>query len=103
MRMHVVSLVRSSALRSKVFSLEKAYSIEFGSGEDGSLCAGRTGGASNRVGLVTKEIVHDHDIARVQSRYEDLLDTGEEALTVDRIVDWTSIRATGHSRSCATA
>ena len=33
------------------------------------------------------EIVHDDDVARLQGRYEDLVDVSPKALTVDRAVE----------------
>ena len=46
--------------------------------------AGRPERLANRLGLVTAEIVHDDDVARLQGGDEELFDIGPEAGAVDR-------------------
>ncbi len=69
----VVSIVRGSALRSRVLSLAKTCSIGLRSGDG--------------LAFVTAQIVHDDDISGGEGGNQELLDVGPETDAVDRPVD----------------
>ena len=83
--------VRAAAFRSRCFSLAKTCSIGLRSGEylgeEDELGAGRSNGAANRLALMTAEIVHDDDVARLQGWNQHALDIDPEAFAVDRAID----------------
>src|SRR6202023_2372213 len=90
MRRQTPSGVRSSAFRNSFLSFAKTCSIGLRSGE---YC-----GRKNRraplarmalliAALMGAEIVHDDDVAMLQSRRKNLLDIGQKAFAVDRPVE----------------
>jgi hypothetical protein len=85
----VASTVRASALRSRVFILAKACSIEVWrvGGEEKELGFGGADGGANSVALVAAEVVHNDNVARREARDEDLFDISVEARAIDRSVD----------------
>jgi hypothetical protein len=87
----VCSIVRASALRSKVFILAKACSIGLRfwrvGGQEQELGFGHADGGANGAALMTSEVVHDDNVAWREDREENLLDISAEACAIDRSVD----------------
>lgn len=68
-------------------------------------CTGGSDRLADGFALVTAEIVEDDDIAWLEGRYENLLDIGLEAFTVDRPVEDarcidTVVSQSGNKRHC---
>ena len=87
----VCSMVRASALRSRVLILAKALfnRIEVWrvGGQEQELGFGRADGGANGAALMTSEVVHDDNVAWREDREENLLDISAEACAIDRSVD----------------
>jgi hypothetical protein len=75
--------VRAAAFRSRCFSLAKTCSIGLRSGE----YLGRKMSLAPALALMTAEIVHDDDVARLQGWNQHALDIDPEAFAVDRAID----------------
>ena len=90
MRRQVASTDRSSALRNSVLSLAKTCSMGLRSAvgrEEEELGADTAQGGAHGAALVATEIIHNHDVAGLEGRDEELSDVGKEALTVDGSIE----------------
>ena len=87
----VCSMVRASALRSKVFILAKALfdwiEVWRVGGQEKELGFGRANGGANGAALMAAEVVQDDNVARRKDREETLFDISAEACAIDRSVD----------------
>src|SRR5580700_6616091 len=87
----VSSMVRASALRSKVFHLGEGLldwvEVWRVGGQEEELGFGRADGGANGAALMATEVVHDDNIAGREDRDENLLDISAEAHAIDRSVD----------------
>jgi hypothetical protein len=84
----VASIVRASALRSRVFTLAKAWVEVWRVGEqEGELGLSGADRGANGVAFVTAEVVHDDHVAAVEGWDENLLDMAAEAHALDRSAD----------------
>lgn len=101
MRFHVASTERSCAFRKSVLSLASAATddpgdhwaslldrVEVGAvwWEEEQSCACRSDGLAHGLAFVATQIIHDDDVAGCERGHKELLDIGEEELTVNRFV-----------------
>ena len=84
-------MVRAATLRSRAFSLAKAFSIGLKSGEYGGRYRIRAPAASIALAhagaAMGGQIVHHDEVARDQRWHQHLLDIGQEGIAVHRAVE----------------
>ncbi len=87
----VSSMVRASALRSKVFifgeGLLDRIEVWRVGGQEKELGFGGADGGANGAALMAAEVVHDDNVARREDREERLFDISAKACAIDRSVD----------------
>lgn len=83
-------MVVSAAARSRVLSLAKANSmgVQVGRvrGQEAQRCAAFADQVIHLIALVSGQVVHDDDVARLEGRAQHLIDVDEEGLAVHRAV-----------------
>ncbi len=86
----VSSMVRASALRSKVFifgeGLLDRIEVWRVGGQEKELGFGGADGGANGAALMAAEVVHDDNVARREDREERLFDISAKACAIDRSV-----------------
>ena len=87
MRSQRASTVRSAACLSRALSLANRFSIGRIGRQVAQIGVGGLDRLAHADDLVRGQVVHDHAVAWIQGRRQELLDIGQEDLAVDRAVE----------------